>query len=347
MSSTVSTPAMRKPDEKMKKPVKKETMNLEERINATAIETMQLLCECMQKKSQECLTKPTAINTGAFYVNTYYELLEKMLQRPYSTKVKGGIQKRLEVMTANGSFYHGTASKEFFKPIPSTSSVSGFLPGFALKDNSVRPSEALMAILENKCLILIGCGEAILISYYKALLDVLGAEKFDYIFAADGPVPFTLWMNTPKNPLLMLTKLSPLVDGCFVYKGNTELYARKHFNGDCIGFNLLYSGKRYFGFGLKATGETQQELDSTFMAEYNREPMGNKGLTKTLSQAIASSIKEKTHERMKTHQISIEEYQKTNGGKTHVIRSLNIELVKGLMMFDKVSARALFAPDRT
>lgn len=348
MSSTVSTPVLRKPDEKMKKPVKKVAMGLEERINASALETMQLLCERMQKKKQECLTKPTAINTGVFYPNTYYELLEKMLQCPFSTKVKGVIQKRLNIMVANDNFYHGTASKEFFKPVASTQSVSGLQPcAFALKDSSVRPSDALMAILDDKCLIFISCGEAVLIAYYKALLDVLGKEKFDYIFAADGPIPFALWWNNPKNPLLALTKLSPLVDGCYVYKANTELYPCKHFNGDCAGFNLLYSGKRYFGFGLKATGDTQQELDSTFMAEYNREPMGNKGLTEKLSQAIASTIKEKTHEKMKTHQIASEEYQKTNGGKTLVARCLKSELVKGLMMFDKVSGRALFEPDRT
>lgn len=322
---------------------------LELRLCTSALEALQTLTALGQKKSKACLTKVSALNTGAYYPDEYYALLEKMLKGPFTDTSKKQLKERMERMTTDGSFYHGIAPKKTFESMPCKQTATGLMPcAYVLKNSTVLPSQALMSILEDQCLIFIDCRGAIQIAYYKALLDVLGQEKFDYLFAADGPIPFTL--GPLKNVLLkFLTKTcSSLKDGCWLYKSNTTYYADKHVNGLETGFHLLYIDKHYFGFGLETTGKTGAELDQFLMACYNTEPKNNEGLSTKVSDAIQASLTSTqiaTLKERQVHKISIEEYLKTGGGKIHVIRYWNIDLIQGIIAFDKVSARKLFDKD--
>lgn len=173
--------------------------------------------------------------------------------------------------------------KRFKWMVDSRASVFGRLPfdcfswtktnpfNHELKPN-VPPSEALSKIFNS--LSLLGCDEARQIATYTALLEVLGKDKFDYLFASDSPTPMSIGKQDPCKRLFKVIEPTDIRKGDFLYIPNIEEYVSKHPFGSSRGYNAIYSGdKRVVSLGFPKGGlplDTDQ-MD-TFLSNQCNEP---------------------------------------------------------------------------
>lgn len=158
---------------------------------------------------------------------------------------------------------------------------------FVLKEG-VRASEALMAFLKGPTVA--DCGNATAACYYKAVLDILGADCFDRIF---GLGPFALRINEKGitslfSPISILSDFTesakhdekgrlgkrPLSIGDECHIQGLIFYGNKHPMGSGGGFNVIYQGDNeegeqlFVGHGL-AQPSTEREIIHHLIAAYN------------------------------------------------------------------------------
>ena len=162
---------------------------------------------------------------------------------------------------------------------------------WVLKDG-VPPSKAIKALFRGPTVI--DCGNAIHICYYKALLDVLGDEKFDILFGTFHR-PYRLIITQcgvaqNDNPLYYMSDFSrpamtgekgslgkrPLSIGEECHIAGVPFYAHKHPKGFGGGWNVFYIGNNdkgeqlFIGHGFERP-MTEMEIIRKLVERYNWE----------------------------------------------------------------------------
>lgn len=286
--------------------------DLQCRIGELIVRALQEITEDTLRRQKGCQKNRALLNAGVYCSNDYYELLK---QTPGDNA-----KKRLEIFIEQGAFFQGKAPKEYFERIKDKDSVTGnLLNGFQVAKGKL-PSEALASILgPNKKLTLVSCIEVCQLAYIKALLDVLGEEKFNKIFAADGKYPLSIGAKSSYAPFLM-QKSDPtdVRVGDWLNVLTHPLFLFKHWNSDSRGIPILFQGgnndtARYVGFGLPPRGVSYQEILEICAAEYNKKPIHVDAMSTTHATKFieeCSSDQEEAYEQLKNSQIHVDDVEK-------------------------------------
>ncbi len=260
---------------------------LEERVLTTATECLQEIAKDNEMRTKHYQKKFSLLNGGIFYGNAYLQHMLDLKGKKLADKAQKVIEKRLNALIEQGSFYHGLAPSRYFTLENNPSSPTGkAMMRYFLKDKSVSPSMALEAVLSGKELLFGDCSSTCEISYYEGLRKVLGA-KFDYLFAQDGPAPFMLGPTSKSDPILYLVEDIPfskerLAKGDWVLIKGPAFYRDKHLNGEGQNWCVLCSDpqkEEYVGLGLNSQGVTFEGIEKEFLKEYNADPVGIKGMS--------------------------------------------------------------------
>lgn len=339
VSTTAAAPTADNPNQKSAAA----NIPLKDRLTDAVVNAMQAIAKDTQDRLQGYENNLKLLDKGIFYPTEYYTALLKKKQT-----------KRIEWLKGKDLFHDGWAPKEYFKRVANqtqsaseTAAISqtGFIAS-AFIHSAGNASDALKAIKEGPAML--GCGQVCFISYYEALLEVLGKEKFDALFVAGTPTALSLLEldAKPKNPLVVLIesisipkKVSAdkrylrLKKGQMCYVSNVNTYFIKHPNGEAVGFNLICksegSDPKFIGHGLNPQGLTNDELTAFFFKEYNKDPVGSQEIhAKELVSKIAKNHKEckmnvngivgsfaQAHEVFKTFKVStIDKFVKQGAG---------------------------------
>ncbi len=270
--------------------------------------------------SNDRITNPNRENLkkGVFYGNEYYIASSTHLP------------KWCELFKTQGNFYHGIASPGHFVREKNDISATGYSTKVVIKQN-VKPSSALQTFLpgESQKLSFIGCGETCQITYYLALLHILGEKKFDILYGQDSPTPLSIQFDDPSNPLnpffdIIIDKTVKPLKGDIVRFKSIDNYYLKHVNGESAGFISMccedQGQAKYTTLGLNPSGMTQDEITDVLLKEYNREPFGFVALTEQVAQTIFSNYLEDMPviQALKNDQITKQEFLEYGGGEKHI-----------------------------
>lgn len=280
------------------------------------------------------------LDVGVHYPVSYLKALESAEGDKW--------QSRLKTFKDYGMSYHGYASPNHFKMVPDSDSPSGKkIMTFVLKPG-VQASEALEK-LENGLSIL-GCGETCQVAQYKAILDVLGAEKFDALFAAEGSTPLIISGTHPKNPISKLrnyiykkeASLGDVRRGELVYFHNASSYQDKHQIGVSQGYNSICiheagESSKFTGLGWPADGLNHEQIKEVMRSKYNFEPFN---VREVLSEKIWKQLP-KPDKKLQNKQITPAQFAKEGGGKILLVCQLDTKRITALANSTLAEARAL------
>jgi hypothetical protein len=108
-------------------------------------------------------------------------------------------------------------------------------------------------------------------SYYTAILEEAGEEKFDRYFASDGKHALVIGQFMKRLPLNQLVfepnRSVSLEEGDWYYFQNHPMYEKKHPAGLWSGENAVYLGDGMWG-GFGVAPQTQEQLEKTLVARY-------------------------------------------------------------------------------
>lgn len=131
-------------------------------------------------------------------------------------------------------------------------------------------------------LIFIDCGMAIQIAHYKALLEILGENDFNFIFnSINKPLLSTDINNIAIAEFMSIKDVNDFANiGAHSYISNHPLYAMKHVYGNNNGFHVLVSeidgnNTKFIGFGLPNKGLTKAEINDYLVKTFNELPTDN------------------------------------------------------------------------
>ena len=211
----------------------------------------------------------------------------------------------------------------------------------------IKPSDALKSFIIGPTFL--ECANAIQVTIYHHILNIVGEEKFNYLFGnlltpfiitcnVFQPIDLSIRKKTADgryeaitgNPLYFLYdkindfSLESLENNDIVYIGGVSLYKKKHFSGDFPGFNLICyrpsksDEPRFVGFGPNefATGPLRyEEIRQILVDGYNQEQNAN--TKKIIQRRLASkdpSLQSsgKFAQRMENHKVP-RDYQKIDG----------------------------------
>jgi hypothetical protein len=167
-------------------------------------------------------------------------------------------------------------------------------PYVFILNNSSTPSRALKSLyFKTEDPLILDCAIAVQIIYYKAILDLVGDQQFDQLFAANFLLEARLAFPCPLSELLQINKaqeLTPIgnpenflqqrIPGERLYFKNIVSYLPKHPNGEASGFNLVYLGRRaadgqhiFAGlFDPDGGVQTYDYIMYRFASAFNKEP---------------------------------------------------------------------------
>jgi hypothetical protein len=251
--------------------------SFEDRCRETSITKMRELITDNWKHTHGDTADVKSLTTGVYYPNGYFKLLRKAQACGRLTeKSKASVTARLDWMIKKGAFFHGIVPKTSFSIADDPSCPTGKeLMHYRIKAG-VLPSKAIKALKIG--LTFLGCGEACQLTHYEMLLEILGTDKFNALFAAGSDTPLSMLYNSLDNPLNGIctaheTEVSEreLHPGMIVHVKNTQLYAIKHINGEAAGFNVMYLGEgKYLGLGLSPEGVSIEDIRQELITEYNQ-----------------------------------------------------------------------------
>ena len=136
------------------------------------------------------------------------------------------------------------------------------------------------------------CGNATQLAYYKAILDVVGSEKFDALFSGDtlrlkitqngitdseSPISyFSEYTSASKKRLTGKIGKRPLNIGEECHFKGLKFYANKHPTGFAGGWTVIYVGDNQLGEQLFVahgfeSSITEREINRLLVELYNRE----------------------------------------------------------------------------
>lgn len=328
-----------------------EKMSMEQQFFNSALNCLQKIAQDNLYRLKECASTPSVLNSGIFYPNEYYYALLKTKKQKVAEKadpaVVQAIQKRIDTMIQDGTFFHGAAPKSHFKMQESQIFATGFVPVcFTLKDKSIIPSEALSVTLGEemqtvKSLKLMDCMAACHLAYTKGLIDVLGKEKFNGLFSYDAPLPFVIgkgiegvsYFNVLEKQVKGPAKKGDLV----IFSGHPD-YQIKHINGEATTFNTLCKDDKkgnetYLGLGLNPEGASRNAIMDVFLEEYNVEPIDFRAVTEVVREKVLKTTSKKIIEKsesLKNHTITRRDLKKVMGQQPVAIYRINMDRIKQL-----------------
>jgi hypothetical protein len=306
---------------------------VDERLTNKVIEVMQNITRMNQSN--------TNLDVGVYYPLPYVQALRASQEPKF--------QARLNTFIEHGMAYHGYASPTYFKMVPQLDSPSGKqVMTFVLKPN-VSASEALKNLQAG--LSVLGCGETCQVAQYTAILDVLGPEKFDALFAADSPTPLIISGIHSKNPISKLRNyicqekatLHDVKRGDLIYFFNASSYQDKHLIGSSQGHNSIClqeeggDASRFGGLGWPADGLNYPQIQELMRSKYNADPVN---VQKYLSAKILKNLPKQRLD-LAGKQISPANFKKEGGGKIQVVCQLDALRITALANSTIAEARRL------
>lgn len=240
----------------------------QQKISTLVVEKFQQLITEYNTRKANYKNDVKVLDKGFWYQNEYLECLKEKHQN-----------QRLEWFRNKNAFYHGFPPKGFEHICDHSTYTGKRLNGYVIKKGTPA-SEGLKSIKESLCFI--DCQEAIEIAYYEALLEILGEEKFNQVFSADGNNPLCLDCDIGNTPLRNFLKeetnpslsFNPGDEVGFI---NVPLYSNKHPNGELSGFHSLCIQSKpvakYLAFGLSSEGATEEEIYDLFVQAFNEKPL--------------------------------------------------------------------------
>lgn len=154
--------------------------------------------------------------------------------------------------------------------------------GFFTLKQAVKPADAINSIFNDRKLVVLECHSFMLCIQYKALLDTIGAEKFNHLFK-NKPLIIADALNLEGqyakdlDEFLAYTvgaKKEDLIPGDWLYLSNFPEYNNATLsdpskNGG--GLHSMFMGNsRYRGFGTKKS-MTEEEIKYDFLETYNED----------------------------------------------------------------------------
>lgn len=211
----------------------------------------------------------------------------------YIKALGAGNPTRYNYLREKGHLVNGWMPNQFFVPIYSPIGPNTFRrrAWSFLAKKDVLPTDAIEAAKQG--LSILDCGATCQIARYDALLQVLGAEKFNRLFgSAHGQrinvdyeiddemqpmryfVDFTLAVKN-QAPSTLDQRLIQV--GQLVLFGGVPKYYQKHLSGMGANYNVICSDatfgrQRYVGHGLPSEGVSEEELALLMVREYNAKP---------------------------------------------------------------------------
>jgi hypothetical protein len=302
----------------------------------------------------------TLLEKGIFYPCEYFEALQYHKQKP-----------RIDFFKNKDCFFHGYTSPSYFWMADDPNSPSGKrVACYALntwvkekgKDTTTPalPSDALKAMREG--LSILGCVEACQIAQYAALEDVLGTEKFNYLFRAKDSITgqssktfLMIAQGTSNNPLYRLrvdfTKanlpISKMKKGDMVYIHNADSYQGKHLTGGAAGYNAICiddteGSQKFTALAFPGEGHTLAETEELLLSEYNHPYVSFESFTEKVIAGLTRKCgKEMVANSQANRQITTEEFKKQNGGKVTIICELDAAKITALANSTLAEAKRL------
>lgn len=155
---------------------------------------------------------------------------------------------------------YGFATKEFFQTVERDKIHWIVKP-------DVSASKALEAALNGPTLV--DCGIACTLALHKALLDVIGHERYDKIF--NGRLVLVADKDVPDPMGLFTQKANKIAKGTLVGFKNHKAYSSRHPFGLWGSFNMCCVDKnRYVGLGTTKDGLTEAQIKALFVREFNK-----------------------------------------------------------------------------
>ncbi|CAF23955.1 hypothetical protein [Candidatus Protochlamydia amoebophila] len=255
---------------------------LREKIHSCVISTVQKIAEDYEKRLQGYENNVECLNGGIWMPNAYFKALDE------KKKIT-----RLKYMVSKNYFDH-FYSKDF-EAIPSADAIhkTGFVKYQIRIKKGVSPSEALKSAQRGPTLV--DCATVCQIGQYQALLEVLGEEKFNYLFGHETGSPLVLCSYAIDNPLMPFLRQYTIKNsekwpinevnlekGWRVVFNNVSKYNIKHgMRGDAVSFNVIcfdttVDKEKFIGFGLGGKEVTEEQIEQALINEYNAQPITEK-----------------------------------------------------------------------
>ena len=289
------------------------------------IKYMKRIIEDNENRMNGYKTNSILINKGIYYPNEYYKIIKNLadhkrkerVNNPNLTKEQlaelSPEEKRLNWLVEHGSFFHGIVPK-CFSINKNILSETGYAPINYQLNKGEKPSTALNSLISG--LTFIGCAEVIQVAEYSALLEVLGEEKFNTIFSAEGKTPLTTGGSVKCDPpapcdcfLDRDEQSQSFKKGQFVFFPNIPEYTEKHLDGEAAGWNTICiedgDNPKFIGFGFSKDGVLLKRINQAFYDEYNKAPIGDGILPIPLRNRVKSSLGQmkakEFYEKLKEH----------------------------------------------
>lgn len=315
---------------------------LHDRLSSIAVQTVQEITSDTQQRLGHYKKDIQQIARGIFYANTYYHLLRETHQ-----------DARCKYLIDRGNFYHTLAPSSAFTPVENVSSPTGLSPCMFTLKNGTTPSAALKIFRQG--LTFCGCGEVCQIGYYTAIQEILGAEKFNALFAAGSltslQIGLQIMLPNPINCLLKATtNQNNFSKGQIVLFGNVPYYPQKHINGEDHGFLAICCGEKagqkvFTTLGLDPKGATEKEIQHELLKGYNEAPIGTAIVTDAVAKRLLKTYSlddQKKTQSMEKHTISMQQFEKDGGGKALCCIDFHVERISALAQATIPQAKALF-----
>lgn len=301
------------------------------RLNHTLCEKINAINLLHQQSMNGYESDVQLLNRGVYYPPEYYFALKKMNQTA-----------RIEAFLKKEFFYAGYLSAKFFTPFKAESSTTH---SFSVK-KGVLPSDALQNIFEGLCLM--GCEQVVQAAEYAAIQEVLGAEKFNALFSAEGPTPFIISVeaagerSSPLSQLRVLIhkekpKPAEIQKGDSVYFANHTDYDAKHLGGTIPGHHTICiddqpDGKKFAAFGLPPGGLTSKEIKEDLLKEFNREPESIEYLPERIRNyfGMVMQMAPPEFEAVKKKVWTMEQFTAESGGTASLMHRLDVDKITRL-----------------
>ncbi len=313
------------------------------RLNHTMCEKINAINALHQQSMNGYKSDIQLLNRGVFYPPEYYFALKQMNQTA-----------RIEALLKKEAFFNGYLSPKHFTRVEDDS--------FSVKIG-VLPSDALQNIFEGLCLM--GCDQVVQAAEYAAIQEVLGAEKFNALFSADGPTPLIISLKEGGEAISPLRKLKVLIykkhpqpaeikKGDSVYFENHADYDAKHLGGTATGYHSICiddNGKKFAAFGLPPGGLSTKEIKEDLLKEFNSEPESIEYLPERVRYyfGAVTQMDPRQFAYLKNKAYTMKEFEAESGGKATLLHRLDVDritllanssLEKSLKLFSRWTAYA-------
>lgn len=302
---------------------------LEDHVKDVAIRSMQNICLGFSRRMRDFRKNTALLDGGVFDTRSYFDALLEVKDSSEE------LNKRFNFLLQKGDFYHGRAPARCFSmreaKISDFSCFTGkVIMGYRL-NSGVSASEALKTLLLG--LTFLGPKEVCIVSYYQAILDVLGEKRFNRIFSN-----FSVRASDLDSPIYKLLKAASSnkekIDKAeMVYITNSSSYAIKHPFGYLGKHTLLCMDEaegeediedaEFLGLGVDPLGATKDDVVEYLIEGFNKPAVWMDMLPAPYDMRSFESAKTKTTTIANQITTSREDFFQEEGGR--LIRAMSLE----------------------